>query len=76
MERISDTITVYKEKEAKLLFKILRKKGFIVDKGRGTGNIYSAGRKTKLAWMIRDLVRGDKGTWIIELLFKPIVNHT
>jgi hypothetical protein len=71
MEKVTNTITVYTEPEAKLLFKILRKKGFIVSKGRCTGNIYSAGYKRCLAWMSRDLIKGDAGTWTIELLFEP-----
>ena len=55
-------IKVYTPSEAKLLFRLLRKKGLIVSKGKNTGNIYSQDYQRKLAWMIKDTI----GNWIIE----------
>ena len=59
-----EKIKVYPEVQAKLLFKELRKRGFKVDLGKNTGNIYSTGGR-KLTWMVRDL----QHNWIIEKLF-------
>lgn len=57
-------ITVYPLKEAKELFMRCRQRGFIVDLGKCTGNIWSADRKKKLGWLIKDCC----DNWIIEKL--------
>jgi hypothetical protein len=64
MERLNDRTTLYSPNEAKELFKILRKKGIIVDKGRATGNLWSKDHKQNLAWMERDF----QGNWAVEML--------
>lgn len=57
-------IVVLKEEDAKKAFKKLRKKGFVVDIGKYTGNIWTPGRKKKLTWMLKDF----KNQWCIEIL--------
>lgn len=57
-------ILVWQEDYAKKVFKELKKRGFIVDIGRCTGNIWTPGRKKKLTWMLKDF----KNQWCIEIL--------
>lgn len=59
-------IFVLQEKDAKFLFKALKARGAIVDKGRSTGNIYNHDRTVKLIWMIKD----SKNQWCLEILDK------
>lgn len=65
-----DRYIMLHEKDAKRLFKILRGKGFLVDVGRTTGNIYSPGDRRKLTWMLKDL----QGNWVIEKLFENVIS--
>jgi hypothetical protein len=60
-----DKYIVWQEDYAKKVFKELRKRGFIVDIGRCTGNIWTPGRKKKLTWMLKDF----KKQWVIEKLY-------
>lgn len=53
-------------KDAKFLFKTLRAKGAIVDKGRSTGNIYNHDRSVKLI----SITKNFKNQWGLEILDK------
>ena len=57
-----DKLTVLSANESKKLFYKLKKRGFIIDKGRSTGNIWHG--EKKLIWMTRDM----NGNWILESL--------
>lgn len=57
-------IEVYPLQKAKALFRLLRIKGFRVDLGQSTGNIYAKDGR-KLTWMTKDF----QDNWIIEKLY-------
>jgi hypothetical protein len=63
-DKTEEDFKIYSPSQALLLFKILRKKGYVINKGRTIGTIWNAAHTVKRAWMLRDL----QGNWMVQML--------